>query len=772
MRFRLTVEAPGAMLRPMRNLLLALRSPRRPRLAPLLLAVALSGGHALAELRVPAFTAYLDPQADGARVNSSSGISGWKGPALKVLWFGDLRTAGRLESSLVLRLPAKSTSRLRLTVAGQSHEVTAKSDGSGPTTVHFGSFEIAAPGYQRFTLESLNEAGQANGDFEALVLDGPAVEHAHFNLKPRRNAASVHLMYPLPKDLQAEAFYCEMTALDEPLWSYYMACGWHRGYFGMQINSPSERRIIFSVWDSGHEAVDRNRVATEDRVALVAKGEGVVSGDFGNEGTGGHSHWVYPWKTGQTQRFVVTAKPTDATHTIYSGYYFHPEKRQWMLISSWRAPKEGGYLRGLYSFSENFGGSNGHLRRKARYGNQWVRTPEGRWVELTTATFSHDPTGRADRLDRFMGVEQGRFFLSHGGFVPGFTAFGEKFERLATGKAPSDVALPEPAMNPLMPAVAADALAQNQRLGRGVNIIGWDALWRERARGHFKDEHFKLIRQAGFSHVRVNLHPLRDGQPDAQGKLRKEFFTTLDWALDQALANHLLVVLDFHDDLAISPDPAGKKSEFLASWAAIAVHCRERPPEVLFELLNEPAPKFTHESWADYWHEALAVIRKSNPARTVIIGPDPWNGFKQLASLHLPEEDRNLIVTFHYYDPFEFTHQGTPWTGQRDKTGVSWQGTEKERQRVEQDFDQVQAWARQQRRPIYLGEFGAYEKGDMDSRARWTACIARQAEKRGWSWAYWQFAGDFVLFDMSSQKWVEPIRRALMPDNSAPDQRR
>ena len=123
-----------------------------------------------------------------------------------------------------------------------------------------------------------------------------------------------------------------------------------------------------------------------------------------------------------------------------------------------------------------------------------------------------------------------------------------------------------------------------------MNIIGWDALWRERARGQFKDEHFELIREAGFSHVRVNLHPLRDGQPDAQGKLRKEFFTTLDWALDQALANHLLVVLDFHDDLAISPDPDGKKSEFLASWAAIAVHCRERPPEVLFDSSTSRPP--------------------------------------------------------------------------------------------------------------------------------------------------------------------------------------
>jgi hypothetical protein len=117
-----------------------------------------------------------------------------------------------------------------------------------------------------------------------------------------------------------------------------------------------------------------------------------------------------------------------------------------MLISSWKAPKEGGYLHGLYSFSENFGGANGHLRRKALYGNQWVRTDQGEWIELTTAGFSHDPTGRADRLDRFMGIVNGQFFLSHGGFVPGFTKSGDKFNRPPTGTAPSDIVLAEPAM--------------------------------------------------------------------------------------------------------------------------------------------------------------------------------------------------------------------------------------------------------------------------------------------------------------------------------------
>jgi len=396
-----------------------------------------------AELHIPAFTAYLDPDARGARVLPRSGITGWNNPGLKVLWFGEIKATGKLDCSVALRLPADVTSKLRLTIAGQSHEALVKGTGPELVIANFGSFDIAKAGYQRFTLESLNPQGQSSGDLDALLLNGPAAKDAHFNLKPRRNAASVHLFYPVDKNIKVEAFYCELTALEDPIWTYYMACGWHRGYFGMQVNSPTERRIIFSVWDSGNEAVDRNKVGEEDRVRLLAKGEGVYAGDFGNEGTGGHSHLKYMWKTGQKQRFIVTAKPTDATHTIYSGYYFHPDKKQWVLISSWKAPKEGGYLRRLYSFSENFGGGNGHLLRKALYGNQWIRTAEGKWIELTTASFSHDPTGKADRLDRFMGIENGQFFLSHGGFVPGFTEYGMKFTRPASGIAPSDIILPE-----------------------------------------------------------------------------------------------------------------------------------------------------------------------------------------------------------------------------------------------------------------------------------------------------------------------------------------
>ena len=309
-----------------------------------------------------------------------------------------------------------------------------------------------------------------------------------------------------------------------------------------------------------------------------------------------------------------------------------------------------------------------------------------------------------------------------------------------------------------------DAFAQNQRLGRGVNVIGYDPLWKDRQRARFQEKYFRLIKEAGFSHVRINLHPFRDAKLGADQKLSAAWLATLDWAVKQALANRLLVILDFHEFQAMGGDPAAHKEAFLAVWRQIAEHCQDASDDVLFEILNEPNKKLTPAIWNPLLREALGVIRQSNPHRTVIVGPTTWNSIKDLDKLELPEEDRNLIVTIHYYNPFAFTHQGAAFAGLKDKTGVAWNGTEKEQQAILKDFDRAQAWAQQHRRPLYLGEFGVYDKAQTASRVRWTSFMARQAEKRGWSWAWWQFDGDFVLYDVRGDHWVEPIRDALVPN--------
>lgn len=309
----------------------------------------------------------------------------------------------------------------------------------------------------------------------------------------------------------------------------------------------------------------------------------------------------------------------------------------------------------------------------------------------------------------------------------------------------------------------ADAFEQNRKLGRGVNIIGYDPIWRSRAEGRFQAKDFRLLKEAGFDSVRINLFPFEYMDATNGWAIRKSWFETMDWAVKNAQKQGLRVILDMHEYEGMGADPAANKEKFLAFWRQLSAHCQKAPAGVYFEVLNEPARKMTPALWNEYLREALAIIREKNPTRTVIIGPAFWNSIGHLQELELPDNDRNIIVTVHYYSPMEFTHQGAWWADYKDKVGVDWLGTEKELAAINSDFDKAVAWAKEHNRPIFLGEFGAYDKGPMDSRVRWTAAVARAAEQRGWSWAYWQFDSDFILYDIDHDKWVEPILHALIP---------
>ncbi|MGA2257953.1 MAG: cellulase family glycosylhydrolase, partial [Thermoguttaceae bacterium] len=156
-----------------------------------------------------------------------------------------------------------------------------------------------------------------------------------------------------------------------------------------------------------------------------------------------------------------------------------------------------------------------------------------------------------------------------------------------------------------------DVFSQNKRLGRGVNVIGYDPLWQDRQKARFQEKYFRLIQEAGFNHVRVNLHPFRDAKLGADYKPSAAWFETLDWAVKHALANRLMVILDFHEFQAMGDDPAGNKERFLAVWRQIAEHCKDAPDDVVFEILNEPNKKVTPERWNALLRDALGIIRQS-----------------------------------------------------------------------------------------------------------------------------------------------------------------
>ena len=313
------------------------------------------------------------------------------------------------------------------------------------------------------------------------------------------------------------------------------------------------------------------------------------------------------------------------------------------------------------------------------------------------------------------------------------------------------------------PSIAADpAWRTASRLHRGVNIVGYDPLWYDAQKARFKPRHFQIIKQGGFDFVRVVLQSFK--HMDAEYRLDPKWLATLDGVVKDATAAGLSVILDEHDFNLCSEAPDACEPKLIAFWEQVGARYRDAPDTVLFELLNEPHAPLDGPRWNSMLSRLIPVVRATNPGRTLVIGPTRWNNLDELPGLELPKSDRNILVTFHSYEPFRFTHQGAPWAseaaGLKDVPFTS-----ADEARIKADYDKVGAWSRANDRPVLMGEFGAYEKNGtpIEARARYTATVRREAEAHGFPWAYWQFDSDFILYDIDKDRWVEPIRKALVP---------
>jgi endoglucanase len=309
------------------------------------------------------------------------------------------------------------------------------------------------------------------------------------------------------------------------------------------------------------------------------------------------------------------------------------------------------------------------------------------------------------------------------------------------------------------------AFEQNTRLGRGVNLGNALEAPVEGEWGVTLEEgYFDLIQEAGFDSVRVPIRWNAHADENAPYTIDPALFERVDWVVEQAAQRELAVVINIHHYEEIMENPRVHKERFLAIWEQISQHYQKAPDSVFFELLNEPYGTIASTSWNQFIADAIQVIRKTNARRTIILGPGNWNSIGNLYELDLPETERNLIITVHYYSPFQFTHQGAEWADNMDiYLGTQWTGSLDEKKAVDQNFDMAAKWSSEYKRPIFLGEFGAYSKADSESRHLWTDYIARSAEKRGFSWAYWEFCAGFGVYDPAAAAWNEPILTALIP---------
>jgi endoglucanase len=280
-----------------------------------------------------------------------------------------------------------------------------------------------------------------------------------------------------------------------------------------------------------------------------------------------------------------------------------------------------------------------------------------------------------------------------------------------------------------------------------------------------REEYFDLIKDAGFDFVRLpvrwNTHA-REAWPFT---IEPSFFTRVDRVVNWALERGLTIIVDFHHYEEMMRDPWSHKDRYLGIWKQVAEHYQDYPSNVLFELLNEPNDQLNASLWNQYLAESLALVRETNPLRDVVIGPARWNAYDWVSTLDLPE-DEHLIVTFHYYLPFQFTHQGAEWAGDEAQKwlGTTWEATQPEKTEITRHFDSVAEWAeRHDHVRILLGEFGAYSRADMASRVRWTEFVRSEAERQSFAWAYWELAAGFGIYDPEARVWREDLLKALIP---------
>ena len=244
-----------------------------------------------------------------------------------------------------------------------------------------------------------------------------------------------------------------------------------------------------------------------------------------------------------------------------------------------------------------------------------------------------------------------------------------------------------------------------------------------------------------------------------------KFLSRVDWVVEQALKNKLAIVLDNHLDEQLMANPNRSKERFLRLWSQLSEHYKSYPQNVMFEIMAEPHGEL-EKVWEEYFADALKIIRNFNPVRPVLIGPVLYNLPYKINTLMLPKDDKYIIATFHLYSPIKFTMQGEAWfpIGKpMEWIGTKWLGTDSEKIEIVKFMDIVSSWAKLQNRPVFFGEFGVSDNADIESRIRWITFYRSQAELHEFSWGYWNFAVDYSLFDLKTNRWKMDLLNALIP---------
>lgn len=341
---------------------------------------------------------------------------------------------------------------------------------------------------------------------------------------------------------------------------------------------------------------------------------------------------------------------------------------------------------------------------------------------------------------------------------------------------------------------AGEASSDAFTIHRGLNISHW--LSQSRVRGlarerYFTEKDVAYIASEGFDHVRIPVDEeqlfLESGEKDA------EAFALLHEALGWCRKYGLRAVVDLHIlrshhfNAAEKPLFTDEKAQesFFDCWRKISGELKDYSNGwVAYELMNEPVADQA-EDWNKLVRRCVEVIREREPQRTLVIGSNRWQRFETVKELELPENDPNIIVSFHYYDPFLFTHYLAGWTDNRDYIGrvhypgqvvtpedlaklpkdlsdrfANWTEQVYDKEAFKRDFSEALSVAKARGLQLYCGEYGCINSSPVPDRVRWWRDINEVFEEMGIARAVWDYKGDFGIL---KREWPDrPMLDALM----------
>jgi len=331
--------------------------------------------------------------------------------------------------------------------------------------------------------------------------------------------------------------------------------------------------------------------------------------------------------------------------------------------------------------------------------------------------------------------------------------------------------------------------ARLARLKHGINLSHWFAQSpnSDYSKAHLDSfttaQDLALIKSMGFDHVRFTIEPAPLFNSSDASSLQTPYLQYLDAALDMILAQNLAVIVDIHpaDEFKVRLNKDDRHVEnFIKFWHALAKHLASRDPETLFlEVLNEPMVEDFYR-WYGIQAKVIAAIRAAAPQHTIIACGHRWSGLAELLALE-PYADPNIIYTFHFYEPFAFTHQGATWAGpnlqfyrnvpypsspeavakvldsiidQPARLNLQHYGEARwNAERIDSEIGRAAAWGAQHHVAVTCNEFGAFRRfATPADRAGWINDMRVALEKHGIGWTMWDYGGGFSVVNRQDGK--------------------